>query len=440
MKDLGPILNYSTKPPGTEVDIENTNLILNPGLFRDFILTPLLIIATPAIIMGIFFHYITVAITERISFKTYFATHLVIGGAFLNKNLANKHREFLEGLTSTKHSTLETIDRINRKDQNMAVNSLINDAQSNQNTKTDTSSTPLSENEVMEGRKYLEIIGKCQKIKENVHKSLTLSFEEVTIEGTNAKLDGFAIRTYKQEIKQPEEQKWIIFFPGRRTSWELWHNCIIELAKKTGVNVLTINYRGVMRSGRTQLNDPSSPQEVTNSAKMLKEDAAAAVNHLVNMGISKDNILNFGYSLGGGAASTQTDIGICSDRSFKSLSAASIALAYFPVFRHVMGLMTKYIFGDINSYENVRQIQKNKSQAYILTSKQDAIIDIKHASLFSAFQEQEINNTPPTVLIHYDEKGQSDIERLRMRINAHIAAVPDAVVHLIKDWLQDPTT
>lgn len=405
---------------GVKTNLEDSKSVLSPGFFRDFILTPLCVLATPAIIFGIFVHYISVAIVHRISFKTYFATHIVVGGSLLDKKLAEIHRGFLKGLTLMQK---DMFARIEAEAELAEKESMI----------TIQKSSPKDTNE-----RALEKIGIFHKIKENVLNSMSLSFEEVEVKGTKVKIDGFSVRPYAQDKKAAEEQKWIIYFPGRQTSWELWHNSIMDLAKKTGCNVLAINYRGVLRSGREILDDPNSPQEVTNSAKMLEEDATAAVNHLLKMGVSKDNILSYGYSLGGGVASTQTDIAICSDRSFKSLTAASRALAYFPLFRTIMAWMTTYFFGNLNSYENVRKIQENGRKTYILTSKQDAIIDIQHASLYSAFQDDAVEKTPPTVFIHYNERGESKLEHFRKRLNAHIADVPDALVHLIEDWTGKP--
>ncbi len=429
---------------GVKTDISDSNYITRAGFFRDWVLAPLFALSTPFLLLVMVIHFLAQALIHGMNFKTYFATYFVVGSAGIDLNRAEKYREQLESLTYVEKSLFEQVETSAVDLETRAVESIRKKDSTRFDIQLPPSNQPIQfGNEVNldsielsdEDHQSLDHIEISRRIQRNLNKSASLRFETINIAGSESKLDGFSVRPYSMQKRPLEEQKWIIYYPGRGTSWETWHNSIINLSKMTGANVLAFNYRGVVRSGRKDLNDPTSPQEVTTSAKMLAEDATAAVKHLLDMGYSKDQVLNYGYSLGGGAASTQTDMAICSDRSFSSLSKAAQAFLWAPIIRHVFAWLTNFVFGKLNSFDNVKKIQENGKQTFICVSKQDAVIEIQDASLYAKFQKQSPELTPPTLFYHYEDTSGSTKERFMKRLNAHMGDVPDAFPELIRSWL-----
>ena len=413
---------------GTKIDFENPDTIIPDTFFTDYVVGPILALFTPIILLAILVHFIVVNLLYDTGFKTYFAHNFVLGINMMDGEKAEKYRVLLEGLTPLDQETLRAIDKI--------AKNMITEVQ----------------DQVIEScngltHEQIKTISLAHDIQTNINNSVTLDFEEIAIEGTQSKLDGFCVRSYGMSLKPSNEQRWIIYYPGRQTTWEMSHKSIIRLAQLTGLNVLTFNYRGVVRSGREDLNDPDSKQETTNTVEMLAEDAQSAVDHLLDQEVEKDHILNYGHSLGGGVASTLTDMAICSDRSFRSTGKVLENLFWIPVLRHVLKWVSYYTFGEVDAFKNIQEIQENGKDTFICTSPRDIVIDLRSASLHSAFQDKLPEKTPRTMLLHYSKRSGfiydrfnstrsgSNRNRLNERVYAHTADIPDNVVNLIMPWL-----
>ncbi len=406
---IEPLITYRPSTTlyeaGSKIVFNSSTDVLAAGFLMKWVIKPILILFTPIVLLAITIHFFAKKLFYNIDFKTYFAIYFVLGAGSIDRRSAEKNRSQLEGLTMTNHDSLKNLHTV-------------------------------AKSMLTEAKQDAEKISTAFNAIKHIENSHTFSFEEIGIPGSCAMLDGFAVCNYKMSSVPYNEQKWIIYYPGRSTCWENSYSTIYQLSKLTGANVLAFNYRGVMRSGRKRLDNPESPQEVSNSAEKLAEDAEAAVAHLLKMRVSKDRILNYGYSLGGGVASTQTDMAICSDRSFRSLDKVIQSFTWIPGVAFLASWIAQYCFGKINSYENVKKIQENGHDAYICTSPQDLIISSSHASLHSAFQENSPENTPPTLVIEHDDSKGSLFEKLKKRYIAHVADTPDTLFFLIKPWLE----
>jgi len=133
----------------------------------------------------------------------------------------------------------------------------------------------------------------------------------------HVKLDTLEILHPEESKKDPEDQKWIVFFPGNGARYEHLIILATQLSRDIGANLYLGNYRGVGYSEK-------SPSK----SKDLIVDGEAMVQYLLNeKKIPSGNIMVHGWSLGGAVANEVAalhqekgqEMKLCNDRSFSTL-------------------------------------------------------------------------------------------------------------------------
>src|SRR5262249_40432532 len=120
-----------------------------------------------------------------------------------------------------------------------------------------------------------------------------------------------------QQNVPADQQKWIIFLNGNGGCYEENLYKLVKESNATGANVLSGNYRGVMRS-----------EGKATCAHHLVLDAEAMIQFLLDKGVQPKNIMIHGWSLGGAVATEvatyhqeqDNAMSICSDRSLASIA------------------------------------------------------------------------------------------------------------------------
>ncbi|PJD96131.1 MAG: hypothetical protein CK425_06935 [Parachlamydia sp.] len=156
-------------------------------------------------------------------------------------------------------------------------------------------------------------------LRDNFLKAVPSSKRGIIETADKVKLDAMEIKHPGNSLKLPQEQKWIIFLNGKNTAYEQNLENLADMCEATKANVLTANYRGVGFS-------EGSPS----SAHDLVVDGEALVQYLLNKGVSPENILVEGWSLGGGVATQVAayhqekdhEMKLVNDRSFGTLAHA----------------------------------------------------------------------------------------------------------------------
>jgi dienelactone hydrolase len=195
--------------------------------------------------------------------------------------------------------------------------------------------------------------------------------EQITIETA----DGAEIDTVK--IINENSDKWIVYFNPNAGCYEELLDDLKDISERTGANVYTGNYRGVMRSKGT-----------VQSTHDMVLDGKAMIQKLLADGVPQDHILVHGWSIGGGVAtevaSNFPNVHHCSDRSFASL--IHVAKGWLPVLGGVLGGIAWLAGWRFNSTKNFEKIQGKKLVIY---SKTDGVIPYK-ASLYKALKNKNI--------------------------------------------------
>lgn len=190
----------------------------------------------------------------------------------------------------------------------------------------------------------------------------------------DVKIDTVAVCNEKQSQIPEKEQKWIIFLNGNAMCYEKNLDGLVKLAQVTDANVLSGNYRGVMRS-----------EGLATSAHHLVLDAEAMIQHLLDQGVQPKNIMIHGWSLGGAVAAEAAayhqekgnEMHLCSERSFASV--AEVVKTMFP--GKLGWVLSKFPSTVGWEFQSVKNFQNVKGYKFTIYSKQDGVI--KHdAGLF----------------------------------------------------------
>ncbi len=193
--------------------------------------------------------------------------------------------------------------------------------------------------------------------------------EQITIKT----IDNVEIDTVK--IKNDKSDKWIIYFWGNSDCYEYHLEDLKTISLKTGANIYTGNYRGVMRS-----------KEKIQSTQDMVYDGKAMVEKLLSEGVPEENILIYGNSIGGGVAtevaSNYPKVHHCNERSFGTL--IDLVNAYVPVIGTVLGIIAWLAGWKFNSVKNFQKIEGKKMVIY---SEIDEIIPFQ-ASLYKALKNK----------------------------------------------------
>ncbi len=200
--------------------------------------------------------------------------------------------------------------------------------------------------------------------------------QEVTIETFDkVKLNGFSIRNKDQLDKPATEQKWVIHFVGKDDCYENRLDEFKNESEQTGVNILTINYRGV---GESQ-DSVSWHNHLTQDDLVL--DGLAAVDHLLKKeGVPKENITIHGHSQGGAVAAQVTALhpgmNIVVDRSFTKYTDAIKGLI-----GGLIGKIAALFSPSWWEFNSVKALEKVTGHVVVMHHEKDAIIDTKIAGL-----------------------------------------------------------
>lgn len=166
--------------------------------------------------------------------------------------------------------------------------------------------------------------------------------------------------------KPTSEQKWLIFLCGNGSCYEAHLEILDKISFDTNVNVLTGNYRGVMRS-----------RGAATSAHHLVLDAEAMVQFLIYKGIDPANILIHGWSLGGGVAAAVAfhhqekshEMKLCSDRSFARIS--DVVKSLYPGVGWLFAKLPSVKAWEFNSIDHFAKV---KGYKFIIYAKRDTVI------------------------------------------------------------------
>jgi esterase/lipase len=200
-------------------------------------------------------------------------------------------------------------------------------------------------------------------------------------------LSGIVFRP-KRIFEKPADQKWIVYFHQNAASWEDKKNTLDELARNTGANVLSCNYRGVGKS-------TGFPKDESD----LLNDGKATIEYLLKQGIKPENIVVYGASLGGAIAThvaadcmeKKQGVALCTDRSFKSLPHVIKELV--PILGRPIAALAKWFGWNLNSEEKFnnlrRQLQHIKQKKILLIyHEKDEIVRIR-ASVHHVFTGED---------------------------------------------------
>lgn len=123
------------------------------------------------------------------------------------------------------------------------------------------------------------------------------------------KLSGCEIRSPTQAKTEAKDQKWVIYFHGNMDTFENQVVKLSELSISTGANVLSANYRGVGKS-----------TGLPNDSNDLIADGKALFEYLTKQGVKPENILLYGFSIGGAVAvnvaAQYPETNVFADRTF----------------------------------------------------------------------------------------------------------------------------
>ncbi|WP_284452776.1 alpha/beta hydrolase [Parachlamydia acanthamoebae] len=200
------------------------------------------------------------------------------------------------------------------------------------------------------------------------------------------KLDTMTITHASEAAKDPKDQKWLVFFNGNGMTYEEMVPELQILFGRLGVNIYTGNYRGVGYSEKS----PSKAED-------LVIDGEAMVQYLLNQGIQPENIVLYGWSLGGAVAThvaalhqneefPEKGIRLVNDRSFSTLKKEVSHL--LPVIGGLASRLIGPLKWNLNSLENWKKIDNNNKA--LLFHKDDPVIPYK-ASLYKGLKESSMS-------------------------------------------------
>jgi fermentation-respiration switch protein FrsA (DUF1100 family) len=151
----------------------------------------------------------------------------------------------------------------------------------------------------------------------------------------------------------------------------------------SGLGVLLLEYRGYA-------NNPGKPSE-----NGLYADARAALNYLIKQGVSSNDVVILGQSLGTGVATKMAlEFSVCAvilQSPFTSM--AKVAKYHYPW----------VLLSPWDKYDSLTRIDKIKTPLLILHGQQDRIVPITHS------QELYQKATSQKQLKIYPERGHNDM-------------------------------
>lgn len=232
--------------------------------------------------------------------------------------------------------------------------------------------------------------------------------EQVTVRTADGiDLDTLTIEHKSQQSQPHAQQKWIVYFLGNVSCYE---DCLDELkviSDQTEASVLVGNFRGVMRSKGS-----------AKSSHDLVLDGEAMVQSLLQKGVTPENILIHGWSLGG-AVGTQVaalhqeeghEMHLCSERSFSSTE-------------DVIKSKIKGPFGAIAApivraagweFDSLQKFQTIKGHKFTIHAKEDGLIRHK-ASLYKRLKMKQRTGKPKNAIkIVLDENEVSQEYRMSL--------------------------
>ena len=159
----------------------------------------------------------------------------------------------------------------------------------------------------------------------------------------------------------------MICFVGNNDCYENHLQEYEYISKRTGVNILAINYRGV----------GDSKDKVTIGNHLIGDDiiadGMAAAKHLLGQNIPPENIMAYGHSQGGAVAAQVSalcpGIHVCIDRSFTNYIDATIGML-----GRIIGNIAAAIFPSWWKFDSMKALKTMKGHKVILDHEKDAII------------------------------------------------------------------
>jgi hypothetical protein len=189
--------------------------------------------------------------------------------------------------------------------------------------------------------------------------------------------------------KASKNQKWVIFFNGNNGGYEKALLNAQSMGRDLNANVLVFNYRGVAESSGYPM-----------AAEDLVADGEACVQYLFSKGAREENILIYGYSLGGAVgthvAALHKKIALVNERSFASLAQLASHLVNN---RWVLRLF-QALNWELNSVSAYKKVEGAKLIVY---HKKDYIIPYSEASLYKVLKHS-IKKQHPEAIDSSDEK------------------------------------
>jgi esterase/lipase len=224
--------------------------------------------------------------------------------------------------------------------------------------------------------------------------------------------DGVELDTIK--IESPSSNKWIIYFHGNDMCYEQALEDLKVISQRTGANVYTGNYRGVMRS----------------CGKMARThdlilDGKALVKQLLEEGVLQENILIHGFSLGGAiatdVAALYPKVHLCNERSFASLmDFLKGHLSLFGVFLGAIAWFSGFKFSAAKNFEKIQ------GEKLVMYHQQDKVIRYK-GSMHKVLENQKVAHKPYEMTF---EASNHHCEPLISQTEAF-----NAYVHFVKEAL-----
>jgi alpha/beta superfamily hydrolase len=237
--------------------------------------------------------------------------------------------------------------------------------------------------------------------------------------------DGIQLNGITIEHKE-SPKKWIIYMNGNRGSYEKNYGSIKEMSEELKTNMLCVNYRGVGQS-----------HGYCRSSKNIISDGEAMVQYLIDQGVEQEDIVIYGYSLGGGVGAQVvampkfSKVRFISDRSFSSLYIAIKTFFWIPIYREILAMLVEKNWGNLDSFTAVKNLG---NRLKIIVTPQDYLIGFHEASLYYAFIKNNI--TPPHTLslIFKEISNGCCFFRCRDLAKTHYWDVPKTVFpHFTKD-------
>lgn len=213
-------------------------------------------------------------------------------------------------------------------------------------------------------------------------KDATTEFQQVQLwTHDGAMLDG-AVMLQKGdkndfENGEAEGQKWVIQVNGNLQHYESGLSYMENICHEMNANVLVFNYRGVGES-------TGHPTKIDD----LVIDTATCVQFLLDHGVDENDIIIYGYSIGGGVATKTAalfdGVNLINRNSYSSIGAVGKTLFPIPLVKSVVVKAIKLAEYDLDAAESWDKVTGEK---LIVCHFQDKVIP-KSSSLYEAIKEQ----------------------------------------------------